>query len=299
MATVVEDTLFNVLPEICRYLGLRDLHRVSMVCRRWRQLFMSGALVDSSWLSGLGSSPFFTKGTASPLETNDNVVYVPKEGGDSFGLYDFAYKEVTRQSGYHSGVITSILPLMPVPLPPYALCYFEVLINSMPHCTVGIGYGSTHAPNTYYHPGWYSDSYGYHGDDGRTFHEQSWGRRWGPVFGYGHIVGCGLDLREHKIFYTRNGYFLGFAFDVEVPVETLLPYIALYTSEDSVTVNLGYTKRFAYDLEMYASDMNYKVIWEKGATIQSKQPPPFPTPLCEPTNPTEPQSGLSENSGDL
>jgi hypothetical protein len=41
-------------------------------------------------------------------------------------------------------------------------------------------------------PGWTKGSYGYHGDDGLRFHETGAGKRFGPKFGQGDTVGCGL-----------------------------------------------------------------------------------------------------------
>jgi len=62
-------------------------------------------------------------------------------------------------------------------------------------------------------PGWDSCSYGYHGDDGGIFHSTGHMlREYGPTFGAGDVIGCGIDYYERAIFYTHNGNFLGYAF---------------------------------------------------------------------------------------
>lgn len=69
---------------------------------------------------------------------------------------------------------------------------------------------------------------GYHGDDGNKFHRSGRGQRFGPRFGAGDTIGCGLDFSDllmgspeptgsaaaarlpaAKLFYTRNGEMIG------------------------------------------------------------------------------------------
>ena len=62
-------------------------------------------------------------------------------------------------------------------------------------------------------PGWNVLSFGYHSDDGASFfakHKQAYG----PVFGVGDTVGCGIDYTQRRVFYTLNGKFLGYSFEL-------------------------------------------------------------------------------------
>ena len=58
-------------------------------------------------------------------------------------------------------------------------------------------------------PGWDSDSWAYHGDDGRSFCCQSTGRDYGPKFSTRDVIGCGVNFRTGSAFFTKNGLYLG------------------------------------------------------------------------------------------
>ena len=62
-------------------------------------------------------------------------------------------------------------------------------------------------------PGWDALSWGYHSDDGGIFHRNGdMLRPYGPPFGVGDTVGCGIDLARGSVFFTVNGRYLGEAF---------------------------------------------------------------------------------------
>ena len=78
-----------------------------------------------------------------------------------------------------------------------------------PDC-VSIGLASAAFPLFGKQAGWDRHSYGYHGDDGSVYHSSGVGSaRFGPTFGVGDVVGCGLDYRDGSVFFTKNGRYLG------------------------------------------------------------------------------------------
>ena len=101
-------------------------------------------------------------------------------------------------------------------------------------------------------PGWDGNSYGYHGDDGGIFHGHGdMLRRYGPSFGPGDVIGCGLEYTTKRVFFVKNGEFLGYAFDVreDVMEKGLYPTVGVDT-ECPLFVNFG-TKPFLFDLSKF------------------------------------------------
>ena len=105
-------------------------------------------------------------------------------------------------------------------------------------------------------PGWDDASYGYHSDDGGIFHGQGdMLRRYGPSFGPGDTVGCGLEYSTRRIFFVKNGVFLGYAFDKckREDVEMgLYPTVGVDT-ECPIFVNYG-RRPFKFDLRGFSSN---------------------------------------------
>jgi hypothetical protein len=60
--------------------------------------------------------------------------------------------------------------------------------------------------------GWDEGSWGYHGDDGKTFDN---GRNnetrdiYGPRYDTGDVIGCGVNFGQRIAFFTKNGVLLG------------------------------------------------------------------------------------------
>lgn len=59
-------------------------------------------------------------------------------------------------------------------------------------------------------PGWFPGSWAYHGDDGLIYdgYEDN-GRRYGETYTKDDTIGCGVDLKRHTIYFTKNGKYLG------------------------------------------------------------------------------------------
>jgi SPRY domain len=116
-------------------------------------------------------------------------------------------------------------------LTPRWIAYYEVTIHASnqptssfagsPEC-VAIGLSCAGFPLHGRMPGWDAQSFGYHSDDGGIFHASGHAcALYGPTFGVGDVVGCGLDYAASAIFYTLNGQFLGYAFDFNQQVRSL------------------------------------------------------------------------------
>ncbi|KAG8467905.1 hypothetical protein KFE25_006957 [Diacronema lutheri] len=87
---------------------------------------------------------------------------------------------------------------------------------------VAVGVCTSRFPLERKMPGWDRHSLAFHGDDGCKFHNSNLGEPYGPSFGEGDCVGCGVRIRPtcteqpaeaqaqdtHTIFFTLNGQLL-------------------------------------------------------------------------------------------
>lgn len=98
-------------------------------------------------------------------------------------------------------------------------------------------------------PGWGEASVGYHSDDNTTFSKSQAKENYGPRFGPGDVVGCGIDYQAKACFFTLNGKFLGYAGDLtdEDLQQDWYPTVGL-DSHAAVQCNFGTHRPFLYDL---------------------------------------------------
>lgn len=130
-----------------------------------------------------------------------------------------------------------------------AIFYFEIThspkIASNSWCSLAIGFVTQPARFEDYFPGWPTNvapSWGYHSDDGRIFSKKGGNQDWvNETYGKGETVGCGVMYDDKavqgKIFFTKEGQSLGWAFETEV-VGRLYPAVGLFR-EVAGTANFG------------------------------------------------------------
>ncbi|KAK0648274.1 ankyrin repeat-containing domain protein [Cercophora newfieldiana] len=93
--------------------------------------------------------------------------------------------------------------------------YFEVQFTGVSDVgEIGVGFCEEHAETDamlgHKEAGW-----GYHGDDGCIFgvdHRSGSGLPYGPKYGDGDVIGCGVNFDKGTVFYTKNGTIIGRAF---------------------------------------------------------------------------------------
>lgn len=113
-------------------------------------------------------------------------------------------------------------------------------------------------------PGWGTDTWGYHGDDGRAFDGNSGneqGLPFGPRYTALDVIGCGIDMQRRDIFFTKNGRFIGKAFcNIRFGID-LYPCIGLNSPGESMIVNFG-SQPFEFDIEKYIKDQQTNKVQE-------------------------------------
>jgi hypothetical protein len=124
------------------------------------------------------------------------------------------------------------------PFHPSGTVYFEItVLNKGVNGFISIGVVREGYPLDR-HPGWHATSYGYHGDDGRTFFSSGTGSPWGPRFTEGDTVGLGINFESGEVFFTKNGQFLGVAF-TRCPQKPFYPAVGMTSYGESIRANFG------------------------------------------------------------
>ncbi|OII76821.1 SPRY domain-containing protein [Cryptosporidium andersoni] len=179
--------------------------------------------------------------TKKPMHIN--VEFLPRYIGVEKDRLTVSHKG--RGSHLEVGTVQSDIPI-PTNCQVY---YFEVLIiesQIQARCTIGI---ATRYYWTNREPGADKASIGYRGEDGKKIVNGNRYESFGPSFGKGDTIGCGVDFNANSVFFTLNGRFIGIATDVLDCVD-YYPTISLYHSQDIVYANFG-SKNFAFHLKEY------------------------------------------------
>lgn len=115
-------------------------------------------------------------------------------------------------------------------------------------------------------PGWEANSYGYRGEDGKKFIGSSRGEPYGPAFGKGDVVGCGIHYLKQYVFFTRNGVNLGNAGPLGSSPE-YFPTVGMHSPGEKVMFNLQRSQPFAFDLERFM----HQEVQEERARISKQE----------------------------
>ena len=121
-------------------------------------------------------------------------------------------------------------------------------------------------------PGWTRSSWGYHGDDGCIYHRNGAGTPWGPAFGTGDVVGCGLDCSLPCIWFTVNGRFVGISHDEHDDLHRGVRYFPVIGVDSRDEVELNTLGPFRFDLGRYQStkDQAIQLWWRRHEQRQAQ-----------------------------
>lgn len=179
--------------------------------------------------------------TSQPLPSQLNTVDHPRFL--AIGKDKLSVRYVGR--GNHSQDVGAVRTDWPCPHR-CLLYYFEVHVEddgTRGSIAVGMADGSFQLNRQ---PGWEPNSYAYHGYDGRRYLDSERGEAFGPRFGAGDVIGCGLLTERRELFFTKNGAHLGVAFcDV---TDRLYPTVGLHSPGERVSLNLG-SAPFSFDVD--------------------------------------------------
>ncbi|KAF9072663.1 concanavalin A-like lectin/glucanase domain-containing protein [Rhodocollybia butyracea] len=170
-------------------------------------------------------------------------------------------RELTFQGANCNGDRDAAAARSVQPIPPACgVYYFEVEIHSK-------GQKAFSGPGVRLSrlPGWEETSWGYHGDDGCSFAAERTGTNYGPTFGLGDVVGCGIDFSTGRAFFTKNGTYLGPVFENVGKDVELYPTVGLQHMGESVKVNFGH-ETFRFDID-YHVQQRRQATW---TTIMSR-----------------------------
>ncbi|KAI5300193.1 hypothetical protein KEM56_002659, partial [Ascosphaera pollenicola] len=135
--------------------------------------------------------------------------------------------------------------------------YFEIeILLKTKEAVVCIGLSAADTPSTRL-PGYDGDSLGYHGDDGRVYNgkQPNNGEQYGPKYGEGDVIGCGYDWKLDKVFFTKNGEFLGHAPDEINADIDLYPTVGMRKRPQvRITANFGQFP-FKFDIDGYTAQI--------------------------------------------
>ena len=136
--------------------------------------------------------------------------------------------------------------------------YFEMtVLNAGKKGAIGIGL-TRKGSRLNHMPGWSKETVGYHGDNGLVYLGTKLNERgieYGPIFGKGDVVGCGIDFDSNTVFFTRNGISFGIVeLGFALQNKHWYPTIGLHSSREKVKINFG-QQNFIFNISEYAGNV--------------------------------------------
>uniref|UniRef100_D8QKH9 B30.2/SPRY domain-containing protein n=2 Tax=Schizophyllum commune (strain H4-8 / FGSC 9210) TaxID=578458 RepID=D8QKH9_SCHCM len=220
---------------------------------------------DESTASGYTGRPA-AKAPSPPAIAADEVLKLPSRWSEQMRHPLLSVSPDGRELSYEgiscSGDRDAAAARTNVPIPPACgIYYYEVTIISKGqkgHISIGFAGKDVKLARL---PGWEPHSYGYHGDDGLSFAAQKDGTPYGPVFGTGDVIGCGIDFTMNRAFYTKNGAFIGHVFDNVGKTFPLYPSVGLRHAGEMVRVNFGH-EPFRFEIEHHVLQQK-ATVWNR------------------------------------
>jgi hypothetical protein len=129
--------------------------------------------------------------------------------------------------------------------------YFEMkVLNKGEKGRIGIGLTANESRLDRM-PGWEKFGLGYNGYNGNFYYESGSRKAYGPTFSTDDVIGCGFDMENGDVFFTKNGELLGIA-KSSLPKNIWYPTIGLHSENEAVEVNFGQGP-FVYNLYRHSS----------------------------------------------
>ncbi|KAG2160155.1 uncharacterized protein EDB93DRAFT_1073770 [Suillus bovinus] len=178
---------------------------------------------------------------------------------------DLTYQGSPSNSDKDAAAAHTIFPIPPA----CGIYYYEVEVTSKTNSNKGLVSRDFKLTRL---PGWEKNSWGYHGDDGSSFAAEKTGTPYGPQFGAGDVIGCGIDFSQNRAFYTKNGALLGSVFDNIGKDCDIYPAVGLCHPGESVRANFGQDP-FKFDIEDH-------VLQQRNTTWSRIQSAPWTWPVA-------------------
>ncbi|KAJ4485483.1 concanavalin A-like lectin/glucanase domain-containing protein [Lentinula aciculospora] len=208
------------------------------------------------------SSPPPSRPAVIPVASHDQTMKLPTRWSHEYRHPSLSISENGRELSFQGAGCNgdrdaaAARSVQSIP-PACGVYYYEVEIHSKGQkAHIGVGFAG-HKIQLSRLPGWEPMSWGYHGDDGCSFAAERNGTPYGPTFGLGDVIGCGIDFSTNRAFFTKNGTSLGSVFENVGNGVDIYPAVGLQHLGESVKVNFGH-EHFRFDIDYYVQQQRQR-----------------------------------------